>query len=368
MERPDTSSPAPKSCCAPSAKRALSPTSVSRAGGAGGAGGATVHGPSGLAMMEVPTAEPIRRAPAPGGAAAGNDPTGMVRLEGGSFLMGTDSDEAWQEDGEGPIREVTVSPFWIDVHAVTNAQFTQFIKATGYRTDAETFGWSFVFRGHLPRKFSDRLIQTHAVPGLTWWIAVPGAKWDRPEGERSNLKGRMDHPVTHVSWNDAIAYCRWAGKRLPTEAEWEYAARGGLTQKIYPWGDQLEPLGKHRCNIWQGRFPDTNTGDDGYIATCPVDAFEPNGFGLYNVAGNVWEWCTDWFCPHHHVKVMSQGEGMSAGLNNPPGPPTGTHKLQKGGSFLCHRSYCNRYRVAARTGNTPESSTANAGFRCVMDI
>lgn len=341
----------PKSCCTPGARSALSATSVARAGGQ------TIHEPSGLKMVDVPVAEPIRQtAPATGG-----QTDGMVRLDGGPFLMGTDSDQAWQADGEGPVREVTVGPLWIDAHAVSNGRFERFVKETGYQTDAERFGWSFVFRGHLPRKFADRMVKTHAVRGLAWWIAVPGAKWDRPEGERSGLKGRMDHPVAHVSWNDAIAYCRWAGKRLPTEAEWEYAARGGLTQKIYPWGDDLEPRGKHRCNIWQGRFPDTNTGDDGYVATCPAGSFEPNGLGLYNVSGNVWEWCSDWFCPNHHVRDTPQTR------DNPIGPDAGTHKLQKGGSFLCHRSYCNRYRVAARTGNTPDSSTANAGFRCVMD-
>ena len=183
---------------------------------------------------------------------------------------------------------------------------------------------------------------------------MPGACWRRPEGERSSLKGREDHPATHVSWNDAVAYCRWAGKRLPTEPEWEYAARGGLVQKMYPWGDQLEPGGRHKCNIWQGKFPDVDTGADGYVGTCPVDAYEPNGFGLHCVAGNVWEWCAEWFVGKPDPAV--------------PRPPTPTHKLQKGGSFLCHRSYCNRYRVAARTGNTPDSSTANCGFRCVRDV
>ena len=372
---PSSATPTPpvKACCTPSTQAAMSATSVARGDGK------VVHQPSGLELIDVPTAEPIREA-----RDGGTD--GMVQLEGGTFLMGTDSDEAWEADGEGPVREVRVKSFWIDTCAVTNAQFEAFVKQTGYETDAERFGWSFVFHSHLPKKYAQRLVKTHAVQGLTWWIAVPGARWDRPEGERSNLKGRMDHPVTHVSWNDAVAYCRWAGKRLATEAEWEFAARGGLTQKIYPWGDQLEPLGKHRCNIWQGKFPDTNTAEDGYVATCPVDAFEPNGYGLYNVAGNVWEWCADWFSPDWHVRAMAaggcagssggcgcgggdeDGTGRGAALDDPLGPAEGTHKLQKGGSFLCHRSYCNRYRVAARTGNTPDSSTANAGFRCVRDV
>jgi sulfatase modifying factor 1 len=317
--------------------------------------GSTIHAASGLKMIDVAPAEPIAHADS-------GSTAGMVHLDGGTFLMGTDSDERWEADGEGPVRPVSVRPFWIDTRTVSNTDFAAFVEATGYQTDAERFGWSFVFRVLLPKKYAERLIRTNAVPGLTWWIAVPEACWRRPEGQRSNLKGRENHPVTHVSWNDAVAYCRWAGKRLPTEAEWEFAARGGLEQKIYPWGDVLEPLGRHKCNIWQGRFPDENTAADGYVATCPVDAFEPNGHGLFNVSGNVWEWCNDWFSPIWHV------EHADTAGDNPRGPDAGTHKMQKGGSFLCHRSYCNRYRVAARTGNTPDSSTSNAGFRCVRDV
>ncbi len=336
----------PKACCTPTKAMAASVTTVSR--------GATAGGPP-VPFVDVPLAEPIRHADA-------GSTEGMVRLEGGAFLMGTDSDERWEADGEGPVREVRLYSFYIDACAVTNAQYEAFVQATGYTTDAERFGWSFVFRNLLPKKYADRLASKNAVPGLGWWIAVPGACWRRPEGERSNLKGRMDHPVTHVSWNDAVAYCRWAGKRLPTEAEWEYAARGGLVQKLYPWGDELTPRGGHRCNIWQGKFPERDTAEDGYAGTCPVDAFEPNGFGLHNVSGNVWEWTHDWFDPQWHVADRPETR------DNPFGPETGTHKLQKGGSFLCHRSYCNRYRVAARTGNTPDSSTSNAGFRCVRDV
>ncbi len=293
---------------------------------------------------------------------------GMVRLDGGTFLMGTDYAEGFPDDGEGPVREVTLDPFWIDTTAVTNDQFAAFVEATGYVTEAERFGWSFVFHLHLPRKYADKLRSEAQVPGLRWWVAVPGARWDRPLGERSSLKGIEGHPVVQVSWNDATAYCRWAGKRLPTEAEWEYAARGGKTQTLYPWGDTLEPRGRHRCNIWQGRFPDENTAADGFVGTAPADAFGPNGYGLYNVSGNVWEWAGDWFSPAWHVPASD------ATRHNPRGPTPDdaagplTHKVQKGGSYLCHHSYCNRYRLGARTGNTPDSATTNNGFRCVRDV
>ncbi|MEO6829155.1 MAG: SUMF1/EgtB/PvdO family nonheme iron enzyme, partial [Acidobacteriaceae bacterium] len=173
----------------------------------------------------------------------------------------------------------------------------------------------------------------------------------------ANLLGREDHPVVHVSWNDAVAFTQWSGQRLPTEAEWEYAARGGLEQKIYPWGDKLRPNGEHRCNIWQGEFPKHDTGDDGYAGTCPVDAFPPNGYGIYSITGNAWEWCADWFSADFH---------RDTDRNNPTGPSTGTDRVIKGGSFLCHKSYCNRYRVAARSRNTPDSSTSNMGFRCAL--
>ncbi|HEX7010634.1 MAG TPA: formylglycine-generating enzyme family protein [Phycisphaeraceae bacterium] len=334
-----------KACCTPAAEQLRSATVATRS-----------DAPAGLQQgVAVPLAEPIR-------CAREGSTEGMVRLPGGAFLMGTDSPEAWAADGEGPVREVTLRPFYIDACVVTNAQFERFVKATGYRTDAERWGWSFVFRLHLPKKYVQSLQRNQTIPGLPWWVAVPGACWHRPEGERSNLKGRMNHPVVHVSWNDAVRYCQWAGKRLPTEAEWEYAARGGLVQVIYPWGNELTPAGRHHCNIWQGRFPDVNTAEDGYIGTCPVDAFAPNGYGLYNVAGNVWEWTNDWFSPDYHVPERPETR------DNPIGPPQGTHKVQKGGSYLCHRSYCNRYRVAARTGNTPDSATSNCGFRCVRDV
>ncbi len=297
----------------------------------------------------------IRPEPAPSS-------NGAVELPGGAFLMGAPPNGQPDQDGEGPVREVTLKPFAIDVHAVTNAQFAAFVEATDYVTEAERFGWSFVFRQHLSRQMARRLEKTNAVVQAPWWLAVPGARWDLPEGPGRDLRGREQHPAVHVSWNDAQAYCEWAGARLPTEAEWEYAARGGLEQAVYPWGDELEPGGEHRCNIWQGTFPDHDTGADGFTGTSPVDSFEPNGYGLYNCSGNVWEWTADWFSPDYHRQEDA------ATRDNPTGPPTGTHRVQRGGSFLCHVSYCNRYRVAARTGNTPDSSTANSGFRCVRDL
>ena len=258
----------------------------------------------------------------------------MVELDGGEFLMGNDGPTAYPADGEGPVRPVHLEPFAIDAAAATNERFTAFVEATGHVTEAERFGWSFVFGGLLPDEFPP----TRAVVHAPWWRQVEGASWRTPQGPHSDLDGRMDHPVVHVSWNDAQAYCAWADTRLPSEAEWEYAARGGLEGKIFPWGDELEPGGEHRMNVWQGTFPRHNTRADGFVGTCPVTTFEPNGYGLFNMTGNVWEWCEDEF---------------RAG-----------HRSTRGGSYLCHASYCRRYRVAARNAMTPDSTTGNTGFRC----
>ena len=280
----------------------------------------------------------------------------MASLPGGTFLMGTDNPDGFPQDGEGPVRAVTVDLFSIDISPVTNELFSRFVAATGYRTEAERFGWSFVFWSHLPEaRFSELVADT--VAGAPWWCKVRGARWDAPEGPGSDVARRATHPVVHVSWNDAQAFCGWSGQRLPTEAQWEYAARGGLEQKLYPWGDKLRPGGEHRCNIWQGEFPKHDTGDDGYAGTSPVNAFAPNDFGLNSMTGNTWEWCSDWFDTEFHRN--------SSGIN-PQGPPAGETRVMKGGSFLCHKSYCNRYRVAARSSNTPDSSTSNLGFRCVL--
>ncbi|TVQ23224.1 MAG: formylglycine-generating enzyme family protein [Spirochaetaceae bacterium] len=281
-----------------------------------------------------------------------------VALPGGTFLMGTDDQEGFADDGEGPIREVTVSPFEIDRYAVTNTQFAHFVDATGYQTEAERYGWSFVFHLFVPKKLLHRRV-ARRVPGLQWWYGVNGAYWARPEGPGSDVEGRADHPVVHVSWADAVAYAEWSGMRLPTEAEWEYAARGGLVGARYAWGDELTPGGEHRCNIWQGTFPTINTREDGFAGTAPVDSYQPNGYGLCCVAGNVWEWCSDWWSPDFHA---------TAPRADPVGPTDGSARVMKGGSYLCHHSYCNRYRVGARTSNTPDSSTGNLGFRCVRSM
>ena len=277
-----------------------------------------------------------------------------VSLPGGTFLMGTDYAQGFPADGEGPIRAVELSPFAIDTCPVTNADFAAFVQDTHYRTEAETFGWSFVFWSHIPESRFEAVVED-TVAQTPWWCKVPGAMWNRPEGPDSNVEGRANHPVVHVSWNDDSAYANWALKRLPTEAQWEYAARGGLEQKLYPWGDDLTPEGKHLCNIWQGQFPVEDTGDDGFAGTSPVDAFPPNSYGIWSATGNVWEWCADWFDGGPPAERMRR---------DPAGPAHGDTKVMKGGSFLCHESYCNRYRVAARTSNTPDSSASNIGFRC----
>ena len=281
---------------------------------------------------------------------------GLIAIPGGAFQMGTADAEGFPADGEGPVRSVTLRPFRLARHAVTNDQFAAFVAATGYQTGAEREGWSFVFNLLVPP--ARRGAARGVAGGAPWWLGLPGACWHAPEGPGSTLKGRGDHPVVHVSWDDAIAYCAWAGVRLPTEAEWECAARGGLHGARYPWGDELTPGGKHHCNIWQGRFPARNTRADGYVGTAPVGAYPPNGYGLHNMAGNVWEWCADWFSATHH---------RHAALIDPTGPLAGTARVLRGGSYLCHRSYCNRYRVAARSSNTPDSSSGNTGFRVAAD-
>lgn len=263
----------------------------------------------------------------------------LVDLPGGTFRMGSD-EVRYPSDGEGPSRPVHVGGFRIAAHTVSNADFDRFVTATGHTTTAERENWSFVFGGLLAADFPP----TRAVAAAPWWRQVFGATWAHPEGPGSDVADRGDHPVVHVSWLDARAYCRWAGGRLPAETEWEYASRGGLEGRRYPWGDELTPGGEHRMNVFQGEFPARDTGDDGFAGTAPVDAFPPNGYGLYDTTGNVWEWCADRFAPGSVERVM------------------------RGGSYLCHDSYCWRYRCAARSANTVDSSAGNIGFRIADDL
>jgi formylglycine-generating enzyme required for sulfatase activity len=276
-----------------------------------------------------------------------------IAIPGGMAEVGTDK-PLLPIDGEGPVRFVRVKPFLIGETAVTNAEFAEFVAATGFVTEAERFGWSFVFHHYVegPK-------ETAAVVGIEWWRRVDGAAWNHPNGPASDITGKEDYPVVHVSWNDAVAFAAWAGGRLPTEAEWEHAARGGLKGKIYPWGDE-HPTdeGPYRVNIWQGRFPDLDTGGDGYRGLAPAHSFEPNGYGLYNMNGNCWEWNGDAFRVRS-LKREAKAVNDKARAEN--------RKLLKGGSHLCHASYCHRYRIAARMGNTPDSTTGHAGFRLAFD-
>ncbi len=260
---------------------------------------------------------------------------GMVLINGGKFLMGTEDGMSY----EAPVHEVTIKSFWMDRHEVTVAEFSMFVSATGYKTDAEKFGWSGAFD-----------LKTGE------WKRTKGASWRHPDAPRS--EAASNEPVCQVSWNDAAAYTKWAGKRLPTEAEWEYAARGGLVQKKYSWGDELRPNGKPLANWWQGNFPDQNTGEDGFIGRAPVESFPPNGFGLYDVTGNVWEWCADWYTDDYYLK---------SARDDPKGPDDGKERVIRGGSWMCAENFCTNYRVASRSQATPDSGLNNLGFRCVRD-
>jgi formylglycine-generating enzyme required for sulfatase activity len=299
----------------------------------------------------------------------GPAPEGMVWIPGGHFWMGSE-DEAFPD--ARPVHQVYVDGFWMDQTEVTNAQFARFVQETGYQTVAE--------RQPSPKDFPDvppdKLVPFSIVftppdrevrlsEHLSWWAAVPGADWRHPEGPTSSIAGRENHPVVHVCWYDAVAYAQWAGKRLPTEAEWEYAARGRLDRKPYAWGDELLPGGRWQANIWQGRFPTENTAEDGFPRTAPVGSFPANGFGLYDMAGNVWEWCADWYHPDYYQKSPAtnpQGPEFSFDPNERGMPK----RVQRGGSFLCSDLYCIRYRPGTRGKGAPDSAQSHAGFRCVQ--
>ncbi len=279
----------------------------------------------------------------------------LVPLAGGRYTMGSDAKEGFAEDGEGPAREVEVGPFSIGETTVTNREFREFVRATHYITDAEQSGGSFVFylQVDLERRASMRRISRD----LPWWLEVEGACWQRPRGPGSSIHQILDHPVVHVSWTDAAAYCAWAGLRLPTEAEWEYAARGGRVQARYPWGDEFEPGGERRCHTWQGVFPSRPAA--GWTPEpVPARHFAANGYGQYQMVGNVWQWCADGFNPRYHQETA---------LHDPRVDAATGQRAQRGGSFLCHASYCDRYRVAARASNAPMSATSHCGFRVAGD-
>lgn len=259
----------------------------------------------------------------------------MVLITGGTFSMGTSTGHPY----EGPAHDVSVRSFWMDAREVTVKDFARFVKATGHKTEAERYGWSGVFD-----------------VGSAEWTKIDGADWRHPEGPKSTAA--EDEPVTQVSWNDAAEYAAWAGKRLPTEAEWEFAARGGLQGRAYAWGDRLMPRGRHEANTWQGDFPRRNTGEDGYLRRAPVARFAPNGYGVYDMAGNVWEWCVDWFDGGYYSRSPRV---------DPRGPATGGERVIRGGSWMCSENYCTGYRVAARSHATPDSGLNNLGFRCARD-
>jgi formylglycine-generating enzyme required for sulfatase activity len=263
-------------------------------------------------------------------------PAGMVRIPGGTFAMGANDDMPF----EGPVHMVSVRPFFLDTNEVTISEFARFVRATGYKTEAEKFGWSGVFDTDLRQ-----------------WTKGDGANWRHPDGPQKTPK--QSEPVTQVSYADAQAYARWAQKRLPTEAEWEWAARGGLSRKTYAWGDELNPHNKPQANWWQGTFPDNNTRADGFLGPAPVGSFAPNGYGLSDMAGNVWEWCADWFDETYYKRSPKA---------NPTGPETGTERVIRGGSWMCSLNYCRGFRAAARSHSAPDSGLNNLGFRCARDI
>lgn len=277
----------------------------------------------------------------------------QAQIPGGSFVMGDHSHDGLVADGELPLHSVELLPFQIDVHTVTNDDFATFVDETGYLTESETFGYSAVFHLAFAGDDNDVVGRPAQTP---WWLGVKKADWRHPGGRHSSLDGLGGHPVVQVSWNDARAYCAWAGRRLPTEAEWEFASRGGLDGKRFPWGDQLLIDDQWNCNIWQGHFPRVNDLDDGYVTTAPARHYLPNGYGIYQTVGNVWEWCQDWYDSVYYRQTPTC---------DPTGPVQGHQRVMRGGSFLCHDSYCNRYRNSARSQNTPDSAMSNAGFRTV---
>jgi len=307
--------------------------------------------------------------------------SGMVSIPGGEFMMGADNDQA--DPDEYPKHKVILDPFWIDQHEVTNDQFAKFIESTGYITTAERKPDWEELKKQLPPDtpkpeesllvaaslvFSPPSKEVDLNDYSQWWAWMPGASWNHPEGPGSSIEGKGNYPVIHVSWDDAMAYCKWAGKRLPTEAEWEFASRGGLRNKIYPWGDEHINKGKAKANTWEGSFPYKNTAFDTFSGIAPVKSFAPNAYGLYDMAGNVWEWCFDKYRNDYYQSI-----NKTDGIRNPLGPedsfdpdePYTPKRVSRGGSFMCNESYCSGYRVARRMKSSPDSGMSNLGFRCV---
>jgi sulfatase modifying factor 1 len=314
----------------------------------------------------------------------GDIPKDMVFIPGGTFSMGSPNTIGMSHGGNQemadcrPIHRVKVDAFLMDEHEVTNAQFAAFVKATGYITLAEKVPTKEEFPDALPDMlkagsvvFTPPLSSVSLDNFYQWWSYVEQACWLRPEGKSSSIKGRDNHPVVHIAWEDANAYARWAGKRLPTEAEWEFAARGGLSGNVYTWGNVFKPEGKYMANTFQGNFPDSNSAEDGFAGTAPVKKFKPNGYGLYDMSGNVWEWCADWYRHDYYINQASSSIAM-----NPQGPadsfdpdePGVVKKVQRGGSFLCNDQYCTRYMVGTRGKGDWRTGTNHTGFRCVRDV
>lgn len=309
--------------------------------------------------------------------------TGMVLIPGGTFEMGADNEQASED--EYPKHKVTVDSFYMDITEVTNAQFQQFVNATGYITTAERKpDWEEIKKTvppGTPKPADSLLIAASLVFKSSngpvdlnnysqWWSWVAGADWKHPEGPGSSIKGKENFPVVHVSWDDAMAYCKWAGKRLPTEAEWEYAARGGLNNNIYPWGNEHVSVGAPKANSWEGKFPYSNDQRDGFFKYAPVKTYNCNRYGLFDMAGNVWEWCSDWY-DHNYYQTIANNTTV-----NPKGPqrsydpqdPYTPKRVLRGGSFLCNDSYCSGYRVARRMKSSPDTGLEHTGFRCVKDV
>jgi formylglycine-generating enzyme required for sulfatase activity len=311
----------------------------------------------------------------------GKAPPGMVWIAGGEFTMGTNTDPQRRSD-ESPAHPIKLDGFWMDITEVTNAQFAEFVKATGYITTAEqAIDWEKL-KKQLPegtQKPSDKQLQpvsmvfnqplepVELTNYFNWWSWVPGADWKHPQGPQSNIRGKENYPVVQVSWDDAAAYCIWAGKRLPTEAEWEFAARSNLQNAIYPWGSDTNPVSY--ANTWQGHFPDKNSAEDKYLNTSPAKSYPANEFGLYDMAGNVWEWCADWYDSNYYKECLKTGV-----ISNPAGPASphdsnqsySLVRVKRGGSFLCNEDYCNSYRTTARMATSYDTSQDHSGFRCVM--